>query len=319
LAQETPIHRYIYTFNYEYHHSGLCKLESRQLFDKEEKDKLLFSNIEINPSISSFIKNRFEILTDSESFSKLLKNIKEMDIRMEGFKAEYMIIDGDYIEYNERREKLKDIGFSIEGIPNFDKPTITYSLCNYNNVWYFGVLTKQDNDFRKHKEKPYSFSNSIDLNIAKTLVSIASKGSINNKLLDACCGVGTILLEGCIADFNIEGCDINSNACNHAKNNLAHYGYSANIHCTDIQELNKKYDSIIIDLPYNLYSYSNETITFNILDSAAKLADRIVIVSISDIKPMIIKSRLEISDFCTVEKRGRSKFARKIWVCEKET
>ncbi|MFT7590626.1 MAG: tRNA (guanine10-N2)-dimethyltransferase, partial [bacterium] len=190
--------------------------------------------------------------------------------------------------------------------------------CFYENIWYFGVTVKAKTDWRQHKTKPYSFSNSICMIIGKTLVSMASKGDKTNRLLDACCGVGTILLEACISGFNMEGCDINPKACNHTLKNLEHYSYAAKVHCSDIKDLDKKYDAAIIDLPYNLFSYSTDSITLHIIGSATKLTDRIVIVSISDIEPLIIKSGLKISDFGTVGKRGKSKFTRNIWVCEKE-
>lgn len=319
MTQIIPSHSYIYSFNYDYHHNELCKLESRHIFDIEEKNKLLFSNIKVDPSISAFIKGRFEIISTSKNYADLLVNIKKENIEVEGFKAEYLVLDGDSTDYITRLKKLKDIGYSIEGEPDYMSPTITYAICNYENIWYFGVLIKQNSEWLKHKKKPRSFSNSICMTIAKSLVSIASEGNKTNKLLDACCGVGTIMLEACISGFNIEGCDINLNASKHTSENLEHYNYTTNVYCSDIKDLNKKYDAAIIDLPYNLYSYSDDSITSNIIESTAKLTARIVIVSISDIEAIIKKSGLKINDFCTVEKRGKTKFARSIWVCEKES
>lgn len=312
-------HNYIYSFKYDYHNYDLCKLESRQILAEEVKNNLLFSNIKVDPSISPFIKNRFDIISSSECYSKLLKNIKKENIHSEGFKAEYMVLDGDSTGYTERLEKLKDIGYNIEGYPDYYTPSITYSICNYKNIWYFGILIKHNTAWYKHKIKPCSFSNSINMDIAKTLVSIASYGNKTNQLLDACCGVGTVLLEACISGFNIEGCDINLNTCNYARKNLAHYNYTTNVYHSDIKDINKKYDAAIIDLPYNLYTYSTDTIALNIIESAAKLTTRIIIVSISDIETLIKKSGLKISDFCSVGKKGKSKFSRNIWVCEKES
>ena len=318
MTLKTSEHSYIYAFNSDYHYSELCLLESRQIFDQEPEHKMLFSNLKIDPSISPFIRCRFEIILSAESYPELLKNIKEKNIHMEEFKVEYLTLDGDSSEYSERLEKLRDVGYSIEGESEYYTPAIIYSICVYQNIWYFGVLNKNNPEWRKHDKKPCSFSNSISMKIAKTLVSISAKGNKTKQLLDACCGVGTTLLEACYAGFNIEGCDINWKACRHARKNLAHYNYTANVFCSDIKDLDKKYDAAIIDLPYNLYSYSDESITLNIIESTAKLTARIVIVSISDIKPIIKKTGLKIIDFCNVEKRGKSGFTRIIWVCEKK-
>ena len=205
----------------------------------------------------------------------------------------------------------------IEGKSDYENPSIIYSICIYNNRWYFGVLIKNDPKWQEHKNKPFSFSNSINLKIAKTLVSIVTKGDTSVKLLDACCGVGTILLEACFSGYDIEGCEINLKACNSSNKNLEHYNYNSYVHYCDIKDLDKKYDAAIIDLPYNLYSYSNDEITENIIKSTAKLADRIIIVSISDIESIINKYGLKVTDSCNVDKRGKSKFTRKIWVCER--
>jgi len=294
-------------------------MESRQIFDKEDKNKLLFSNVKIDPSISSFIKNRFEIILSSENYSELLNQIKKENIQVEEFKVEYLVLDRDTTAYTERLKKLRDIGYRIEGEPNYYSPSITYSICNYKSVWYFGILIKKNTDWLKHKKKPYSFSNSIDMNIAKTLVSIASKGNKTYQLLDGCCGVGTVMLEACIAGFKIDGCDINWKACKHTRQNLTHYNYTATVYCSDVKDLNQKYDAVIIDLPYNLYAYSDDTIISNIIESTAKLTARLVIVSISDITNLIRNSGFKISDYCNVGKTGKTKFVRKIWVCEKES
>ena len=317
MTQKTPLRNFLYSFKYDYHHTELCKLESKQIFDKEENDKVLFSDTKIDPTVSPFIKSRLEIISSSESYPKLLKSIENENIHKEGFKAEYLILEGDSREYSERREKLKDVGHCIEGEPDFDTPTITYAICNYKNVWYFGTFIKHNPGWHKHKKKPCSFSNSISMTIAKTLVSLASKGNKTKQLLDGCCGVGTVMLEACFSGFNIEGCDINWKACAHTRENLAHYNYSANVYCSDIKDLATQYDAAIIDLPYNLYSYSNDEITLNIIESAAKLSDRVVIVSNLDMESIIKKSGLKVSESCTVAKKGKSKFLRRIWICEK--
>lgn len=309
--------RHIYTFKYDSHHHELCKLESRHLFNEELKDNLLFSNITVLPSISPFIKNRFQILLNFESYAELINAIKNQNIQEEGFKAEYLVLAGDETNYTERLKKLRDVGMSIEGEPDYYHPSIIYSICHFNNRWYFGVLTKNDTSWHQHKQKPCSFSNSISMYIAKTLVSVASQGVGSRQLLDACCGVGTVMLEACYSQFNIDGCDISSTACEYTKENLAHYNYSAIVFPLDIQGLDKTYDAAIIDLPYNLYAYSDDGITSHIITSTANLTSRIVIVSLSNIQTIIETAGLQIVDFCTVEKRGTSKFTRNIWVCEK--
>ncbi|MBV1923269.1 MAG: methyltransferase [Flavobacteriaceae bacterium] len=309
--------KYIYTFSYDNPESDLCKLESRCIFNKEEKNKLLFSNIKAEPSSSAFIKKRLDIILFSEDYDSLITEIKKLSICAEGFKVEYIVFDGDSTKYALRLEKLRDIGYSIEGDSDYYNPTITYALCLYEGIWYFGELIKDNFDWFKHKKKPFSYSNSISVNIAKALVNIAAKGDKEKKLLDACCGVGTILLEASFSGNNIEGSDINEKICKDAKGNLSHFNYSANVYHSDIKDISKKYDAAIIDLPYNLLSAATDSDILNIIGSTAEITDRLVIVSIADIANLISESGLKISDYCSVSKSGKRKFARKIWICEK--
>ena len=310
------INKYLYSFRYDNTESDLCKLESRYIFNKEEKDRLLISDLKVEPSSSAFIKRRLDIISFSKDYSTLINEIKKESICVEGFKVEYIVFDGDNTEYPERLEKLKDIGYSIEGNPDYYSPTITYALCYYEGIWCFGILIKNGFVWYKHKQKPCSYSNSISINVAKALVNIAAKANKNTKLLDACCGVGTIMLEACFAGNNIEGCDINWKICKDARENLSHFNYTAKIYRSDIKDISKRYDAAIIDLPYNLLSSVTENDITHIIESTAVITDRLVIVSTSDITNIIINTGFRISDYCSVSKKGKTNFARKIWVCE---
>jgi len=317
MSINMQVNKYIYAFNYENIEKELCKLESRYLFNKEEKNKLLFSDKKVEPSSSAFIKKRLDIISFSKDYSTLINEIKKENIYGVGFKVEYLVFEGDTTEYVDRLEKLRDIGYSIEGTHDYYNPTITYGLCYYEGIWYFGVLIKNNLDWHKHKQKPYSFSNSISVNIAKALVNIAAKGNKEKKLLDACCGVGTILLEACFAGNNIEGCDINSKICIAARENLAYFNYATNVYDSDIKDISKRYEAAIIDLPYNLFTSATDFEVLHIIESTAEITDRLVVVSTSDITKLISNTGFSILDYCSVSKRGKTNFARKIWICER--
>lgn len=308
---------YIYILKYDYHHKELCRLEGRQLFGTEIDGNQVFTHNKVNPSTSPFIKFRLDLSLFSNSFEGLITKLRAENIQIDNFKAEYTVLKGDSTPYEERKLKLKEVGFSITGEPNFQHPKITYTIGQFKEKWFFGVITKHDPSWQIHKHKPHSFSNSLDMHLAKTLVNIASKGNKKQRLLDACCGVGTVVLEACVAGFNIDGCDVNHSAYLHTVANLKHYGYQANIYHKDIGDLTSTYHAIIIDLPYDLYARSTEEIVLHIILSCSRLSNRLVIVSIKNIEPLINEAKLRIVDKCSVEKPGKGKFKRTVWVCEK--
>jgi tRNA (guanine10-N2)-dimethyltransferase len=309
--------KYLYSLGYDDSESELCKLESTSIFNEVEKNKLIFSDIKIKPSSSAFIKSRIDIISYSQDYLSLIDNIKSERICTEGFKVEYIVFDGDTTVYPERLQKLRDIGYSIEGQSNYYNPTTTYALCHRDGIWFFGILVKNGYDWYKHKQKPCSYSNSISMPIAKALANIAAKGCKESKLIDVCCGVGTVMLEACFAGYSIVGCDINWKLCENARDNLSYFDYKAIVHTSDIKDIDKKYDAAIIDLPYNLLSIVTDDDILHIIRAAADITDRIIIVSTTDISQVISKVGLNIIDCCSIGKRGKTKFSRKIWVCEK--
>ena len=310
-------HTYLYKFNFDATELELCSLEVKCLFDASLVEKHLFSEIEVDPSQSAFIKSRLKTTFSSTSFDSLLNEIKNQNIHAELFKVEYLVFKGDETPNQERLQKLRDIGYSIEGLHEYYQPTITYGLCYCDGLWYFGALLKDSLDWHKHQQKPHSFSNSIGVNMAKSLVNIAAQNNKGASLLDACCGMGTIMLEACFSGNTIEGCEINHKTYVRAKANLAHFQYTSTIHHKDVKELNKKYDAAIIDLPYNLFTLATNEEVAHIIQSTSRLADRLVIVSISDISIIINQVGFQVMASCMVRKKGKTKFARRIWVCER--
>ncbi|MGQ1909230.1 TRM11 family SAM-dependent methyltransferase [Marinifilum sp. RC60d5] len=311
------INKHIYFFSYDHTESELCKLESKYIFGKEENNKLLFSDLKVEPSNSAFIKKRLDVISFSKDYSNLISEIKKENIHINGFKVEYLVVDGDPTEYGDRLGKLKDVGYSIEGDPDYYNPKVTYAICYYEGIWFFGSLIKNNYEWKKHKKKPCSYSNSINIKVAKALVNIAIKDNKNSILLDACCGVGTIMLEACFAGYKIEGCEINWKICRDARENLSYFNYSTNVYRSDIKDINESYDAAIIDLPYNLYSCASDEDILHIVRYTAMLTDRLVIVSTSDITNLIHNVGLNLLDYCVVSKSGKRNFTRKIWVCEK--
>ena len=67
--------------------------------------------------ISPFIKNRIELLASSNNYEHLLEQIVELNICEEGFKVDYVVVNNDPIERDEKRVKLKDIGYRINAVP----------------------------------------------------------------------------------------------------------------------------------------------------------------------------------------------------------
>jgi tRNA G10 N-methylase Trm11 len=152
--------------------------------------------------------------------------------------------------------------------------------------------------------------------MAKVLINVASKGDSSKQLIDTCCGVGTVLLEGIFAGYNICGWEINPKVAELARLNLDHYQYDAKIVTGDMKDIKEHYDVVIVDLPYNNFSHFDEEKQWDIIRHAKQIANRMILVTSTDIKEKLYAEKLEIIDYCRAEKTIKGDFARYIWICE---
>ena len=70
-----------------------------------------------------------------------------------------------------------------------------------------------------------TFSNSLDIRLARTLINIAGENDQTKTMIDPCCGMGTVVLEGLALGYSIKGFDISRDISWKARCNLNHFGF----------------------------------------------------------------------------------------------
>lgn len=311
----TGLSRYIYNVNYQSYEKELCILEIKALFGGGCEKKVCFSHIEINPSISPYIKNRLKILCEVESLDEVVQWILDREMMSSEFVVKYYRLISDDPEFKNRRKICEAIGLSIKGLPNFTEPKIIYGITCYNNHWYFGELSINNRLWKVHNKKPYSYSSSLSINIAKAIANIASGGDPTKKIIDPCCGVGTVIIEGMFAGYNIEGREINPKVAKYARANLAYYNYQTEVTTGDIGAIKETYDASIVDLPYGKFSSASTEDRMYIIREALRISKKVVLVVSKDIRERLLDEGVTIEDYCKVSKKSIKSFTRYIIVC----
>lgn len=308
--------QYLYNTNYSEDEKTLSSIEQRSLFGQEFESKVFFSNTKICPSHSPFIKNRLELLLSDTNYSNLLHKIELLDQIKDNYNVKYIkLTNGD--SFAAKRNSLcKEIIQLLPGTPNYCKPDFLYGLTYFQGKWHFGVLSQNSNEWKKHNKRPYTYSNSLKINMAKVLVNLAGQGDLTRTIIDPCCGAGTVLLEGCFAGYKINGSDISWKTSRNAKVNLEHFNYNSQVNKMSIQLIEKHYDSSIIDLPYGLYSKITPDEEKSIIQNAIRISDRTIIVSAKDILNILSSVSTKIVDTCVYIKSVNREFTRFIYVCD---
>lgn len=307
---------YLYQVKYRQFEAELCALEVKSLFGFALKEKSFFSNKLVNPSISPYIKNRLQIIYRSSELENIVEQIKKEGILAEDFFVKYVALTKEDSYVKERKEIAKKVGYVITGFPSFTNPKIVFGVTFYRNEWYFGVLEENNPKWREHNDKPYAYSSSIDMNVAKAIINIGTKGDFSKRIIDPCCGVGTVLLEGHFAGYDICGWEINEKVAKSACANLSHYHYPANVTAGDIEDIADRYDVSIVDLPYGNFTPTTKENQIKIIQHAKRISKRVVLVSSEDMTQELATHSLKVLDHCALNKRKNKQFVRHVWVCE---
>jgi tRNA G10 N-methylase Trm11 len=310
---ESPQMSFLYTFACHEDERALCELEMRSLFQEQQYSNYVRSKRCIDPSRSPFIKYRLDISLSSESLEDLVQQVKGLDaLDSVTFKVSF-IECGEYLTYEEQRDAERKVGLHIRGKADMRAPDKLFGVARLGDEWVFGACTASEAIWLKHVKKPQNYSTALSARVARAIVNIAVSEPAGTAVIDPCCGMGTVLIEAMSMGIHIVGSDVNPLAVRGARRNLNHYGLNGNVSIADIKDVPGSYDVVILDMPYNICSVSNEEEQLQLLSHAARLAVKAVIITTEAVDSLITAAGYIIVDRCIVRKGS---FARHVIVAE---
>ncbi len=308
---------FIYLYARHWDDEELCRLEMRAFFGEDSKANVLMSSVDIEPSRSTFIKGKLDVLFDAENWQSLIEQAAALNFDPLTFKVNCLnhtaLNTTPKMEIHDRRKLEREIGLAINGEPDLDDPNIIFGFVTIDGHWYFGKYTESKAVSLRHRNKPHSYSTALSTQLARTVANIAAPFPKDVTLIDPCCGIGNVLVEALSMDFDIVGSDINWLVVKHTRENIDYFGYSCEVTTTAIANIDKFYDVAIIDMPYNIFTSASPDDQQAILMHARRIAKKVIVVTIDTIDDMIEKANLTIVDRCEAKK---STFIRQILVCE---
>jgi hypothetical protein len=100
---------YLYVINYQNNEEALCSLEMQSLFKVTIKDKWFFSDVDIHPSRSVFLKYRISILSIADTINGIEEYIEKKPLSCGSFKFLYVNIDQNVFEYSSWKKVVERI------------------------------------------------------------------------------------------------------------------------------------------------------------------------------------------------------------------
>lgn len=313
INRNGKIKPYLYIINYSKDEENLCKMEMKYLFNKVPKMKYFFSYHYVKPSRSPFIKQCISILYTGDTLEDILSQITEDNLSYEEFKVSYINCEDENIHHNEKRKIEYSIGMKIQGEAEMRHPKVLLCITRLHGKWIFGEYEVNEIPSDFHNKKPYSYSNALNVRVARSIINIAVSNNLKYNVIDPCCGIGTVIIEALYQGINIKGYEINPMIAANAKKNLQHFGCENVITTGDMHDIKDKFDVSIVDIPYGLFSPTTLKEQIDIIKTARRISDKMVIVTFEDMDTYIIQSGFDIVDRCHVSK---GKFKRYITICK---
>ena len=307
--------QYLYLFNYPPEEENLCKLEFKYLFHDIFDKKEYLTNQNIDENVSIFIKAKIDIFIMSKNFCDILTYIKESKLFYLDFKVIYVKNSITHLDYNDTVDYCKQVAYDIDGSVNMHHPKHILAITKLEDQWIFGYYHHGKPTWKKHDKKPYTFSNSLSVRLARTLINIAGENNKDITMIDPCCGMGTVVLEGLGLGYQIVGFDISREVSWSARKNLYYFGYDGMlIKRGNIHDLQGHYDVAIIDIPYNLYTFITYEEQLAILASSRNICDKLILVSYENMQQELRSLNFQVVDSCFIPKGNMKRY---VFVCKK--
>ncbi|MBB3112216.1 16S rRNA G966 N2-methylase RsmD [Paenibacillus phyllosphaerae] len=314
MASTKAADRYLYQISYHEDEAELCFMEMRALLGAEPEEGCIVTDRELPPSRSPFIRQRLAVLLEAAELDELASAAAQLDMEGRTYKAIFVATGGSQI-YEERLAIERQIGRSIRGRADMKQPERLIGIAYARGQWLLGELERAEAAWLVHNQKPQPYSTALSTRVARAVANIAAPYTEGVKVIDPCCGIGTVIIEAISMGIDIVGCDVNPLAVRGARTNLAHYGMPNVVRLLDMRQAEGSYDAAIIDLPYNLCSVMEPEERIEMLRSAGRLAPRVVIVTTEQIDEDVAAARLVIADRCVVRK---SRFERQVLLCSRQ-
>jgi tRNA G10 N-methylase Trm11 len=260
-------------------------------------------NVDLIPQ-AAYIRTGLHILAQAATLDGLLEAVTKTEFAADDFRIDFHSL---YEQHRlQSRQSIMALADVIPSYPNLNHPKHRFLLLERGQgLWFGEVKTECQRSYKNHDTKPYRTSTSLSSQLARALVNLVVPNA--NSLVDPCCGTGSILLEAQALGIRAFGADRNKRIAGMARQNLAHFGYQAEIAHADISAYRQTADALVTDLPYGRLLGAAESAIRPILERGKNLAPVAIFVAGSNITEWLDAAGYDDIKIYTITKHNRVK------------
>jgi tRNA G10 N-methylase Trm11 len=230
---------------------------------------------------AAYVRTGMRIIAHGPTLDDLLEAVTQADFAADDFRIEFCSLARE--NRIPSKQTILALADAILFYPNLDHPRHRFLLIEREDgLWFGEILSECSHTYRTHATKPYNISSSLPSRMSRALVNLVIPQA--HSLLDPCCGTGSILLEAQALGIKAYGVDQNKRMVGMARENLAYFGYDAEVEYADARTCQQTADALVTNLPYGRFLDANETLIRTILERGRKLAPVAVYVTEHDIR-----------------------------------
>ena len=229
---------------------------------------------------SAYLKSCSEILFETSSLTELCADLRSADLHADEFRVS-VVKKPRSLEVNSM-ELARDIGSAIGGRANLSQPQVTFlAVVTAEQIWFGRLLSESDNVWLAHDQRPYVTSSSLPSRLARVLVNLMARPG--DRLLDPCCGTGTIVMSAAHSGIQAVGYDNNPRMVGATTKNLQHFGLTADVALGDARQVSGQFDAVATDLPYGINLNKDKSQDIEILANLRTCAPKAAFIDLRDL------------------------------------
>lgn len=262
-------------------------------------DGIAISDRRVDVRRGAYLKSCSEILFETSSLTELCAKISAMGLHADEFRVS-VVKKPRNLKINSMT-LARDIGTAIRGSANLRQPHTTFlTVVTADKMWFGQLLSESDGVWLAHNQRPYVTSSSLPARLACVLVNLVARPG--QRLLDPCCGTGTIVMAAAHSGIYATGYDVNPRMIGATTKNLQHFGLSADVTLGDARHIDGQYDAIATDLPYGINLVRDSTQEMEILSNLRTCAPKAAFIDLRDLSKTLTDLGYQIETVLPVPK-----------------
>ena len=266
---------------------------------------IALTETEADVSRAAYIKTCMRVIVRASDLPEFYHQLEKADLSSEEFRV-------SVVKFPRRlpvnsQQVMHQVGARIAGYPNLSNPKTTFLvIATQDEIWLGEVLSESDGSWNEHSQKAILYSSSLPTRLARAMVNLVT--APGDRIIDPCCGSGTILIEAASMGIKALGCDINPKLVTTSIENLKYFNLSSPVLLADARNIAGSFDAVLTDLPYGRNCPTDEELCREILENTRNLAPKAAIVTCEDVSRLLAQIGYNIERVIPVPKTSLTRY-----------